>query len=126
MPWGRQEVWGSSQELAVWKSVRQGVGERKEERSAVFDITNYDRNIDHQNDRSPVDNVNTLSDGACLLRVRAGLTTPQGRTSMQHRTLVLQLGTAVLTLAASAITLATALRGTRRTPNDDRDAPDAP
>ncbi|WP_157851309.1 MULTISPECIES: hypothetical protein [Streptomyces] len=45
---------------------------------------------------------------------------------MQHRTLVLQLGTAVLTLAASAITLATALRGTRRTPHDDRDAPDAP
>ncbi|MEU6470180.1 hypothetical protein ABZ927_27880 [Streptomyces massasporeus] len=44
---------------------------------------------------------------------------------MQHWTLVLQLGTAVLTLAASAITLATALRA-RRTPNDDRDAPDAP
>jgi len=38
------------------------VGERKEERSAVFDITNYGRNIDHQNDRSPVDNVNPLSD----------------------------------------------------------------
>ncbi|MFB6752533.1 hypothetical protein ACFCX6_16535 [Streptomyces sp. NPDC056353] len=45
---------------------------------------------------------------------------------MQQWTLVLQLGTAVLALAAAAITLATALRGTCRTPNDDRDAPDAP
>lgn len=62
MPWGRQEVWESSKELAVWKSVRQGVGERKEERPAVFDITNYGRKGDHQNDRSPVDSVNPLSD----------------------------------------------------------------
>jgi hypothetical protein len=44
---------------------------------------------------------------------------------MHHWTLVLQLGTAVVTLAASAITLVTALRGTRCTPDDDRDAPDA-
>lgn len=47
MPWGRQEVWESSQEMTVWKSVRQGVGEHKKESSALFDITNYDRNVEH-------------------------------------------------------------------------------